>query len=113
MTAVNCAGCGIDDVCLCHVQVSWEFWTNSNDECGLLCDKQKKFIKVITCSSRDIAWHHSSIIIMCLLTVCEAVVQDQLRELQLCCQQSSAMRCLGRLLKANVDWSTRVTAKFA
>ena len=29
-------------------QVSWEFWTNSNDECGLLCDKQKKFIKVTT-----------------------------------------------------------------
>ena len=24
--------------------VSWEFWTNSNDECGLKCDKQKAFI---------------------------------------------------------------------
>ncbi|WIA30662.1 hypothetical protein OEZ86_000736 [Tetradesmus obliquus] len=26
-------------------KVSWEFWTNSNDECGLTCDKQKKFVK--------------------------------------------------------------------
>jgi hypothetical protein len=25
--------------------VSWELWTNSNDECGLICDKQRKFIK--------------------------------------------------------------------
>jgi len=30
------------------VQVEWEFWTNSNDECGVLCDKQRKFIKVRT-----------------------------------------------------------------
>jgi hypothetical protein len=30
----------------CTVQVEWEFWTNSNDECGVLCDKQRKFIKV-------------------------------------------------------------------
>jgi hypothetical protein len=27
-------------------QVQWEFWTNSNDECGVLCDKQRKFIRV-------------------------------------------------------------------
>jgi hypothetical protein len=27
-------------------QVTWEFWTNSNDECGPLCDKQKKFVRV-------------------------------------------------------------------
>lgn len=26
--------------------MEWEFWTNSNDECGVLCDKQRKFIKV-------------------------------------------------------------------
>lgn len=25
--------------------VEWEFWTNSNDECGALCDVQKEFIK--------------------------------------------------------------------
>lgn len=25
-------------------QVQWEFWTNSNDECGPLCDVQKEFI---------------------------------------------------------------------
>jgi hypothetical protein len=28
------------------MQVEWEFWTNSNDECGVLCNKQRKFIKV-------------------------------------------------------------------
>lgn len=27
-------------------KVTWEFWTNSNDECGPLCDKQKKFVRV-------------------------------------------------------------------
>lgn len=27
------------------VQVSWEFWTNSNDQCGPVCDVQKEFIK--------------------------------------------------------------------
>lgn len=26
-------------------QVSWEFWTNSNDQCGPVCDVQKEFIK--------------------------------------------------------------------
>eukprot|EP00887_Chlorella_sp_A99_P001340 scaffold14.g1340.t1 len=26
-------------------QVSWEFWTNSNDQCGPICDVQKEFIK--------------------------------------------------------------------
>lgn len=25
--------------------VSWEFWTNSNDECGSVCEQQQKFIK--------------------------------------------------------------------
>ncbi|KAK9795904.1 hypothetical protein WJX73_006236 [Symbiochloris irregularis] len=25
--------------------VSWEFWTNSNDQCGPICDVQKEFIK--------------------------------------------------------------------
>lgn len=35
--------CSVCGTCL---QVSWEFWTNSNDECGLTCDKQKKFVKV-------------------------------------------------------------------
>jgi hypothetical protein len=27
------------------LQVSWEFWTNSNDQCGPVCDVQKEFIK--------------------------------------------------------------------
>ena len=27
-------------------KVSWEFWSNSNDQCGPLCDVQKEFIKV-------------------------------------------------------------------
>lgn len=26
-------------------KVEWEFWTNSNDQCGALCDVQKEFIK--------------------------------------------------------------------
>jgi hypothetical protein len=28
------------------VQVDWEFWTNSNDMCGAVCDVQREFIKV-------------------------------------------------------------------
>lgn len=28
------------------VQVEWEFWTNSNDMCGAVCDVQREFIKV-------------------------------------------------------------------
>ena len=28
-----------------RAQVSWEFWTNSNDQCGPVCDVQKDFIK--------------------------------------------------------------------
>jgi hypothetical protein len=31
------------------VQVEWEFWTNSNDMCGAVCDVQKEFIKVGRC----------------------------------------------------------------
>lgn len=27
-------------------KVAWEFWTNSNDQCGAVCDVQKEFIKV-------------------------------------------------------------------
>ena len=27
-------------------QVNWEFWTNSNDQCGAVCNVQKEFIKV-------------------------------------------------------------------
>jgi len=27
-------------------KVEWEFWTNSNDQCGAVCDVQKEFIKV-------------------------------------------------------------------
>lgn len=27
--------------------VEWEFWTNSNDMCGVLCDKQRQFVKDI------------------------------------------------------------------
>ncbi len=26
-------------------KVAWEFWTNSNDECGAACDAQRSFIK--------------------------------------------------------------------
>ena len=25
--------------------MEWEFWTNSNDQCGAVCDVQKEFIK--------------------------------------------------------------------
>lgn len=28
-------------------KVEWEFWTNSNDQCGAVCDVQKEFIKVL------------------------------------------------------------------
>ena len=27
-------------------KVEWEFWSNSNDQCGAVCDVQKEFIKV-------------------------------------------------------------------
>jgi len=27
-------------------QVNWEFWTNSNDMCGAVCNVQQEFIKV-------------------------------------------------------------------
>ena len=30
----------------CLFQVQWEFWSNSNDMCGPVCDVQKEFIKV-------------------------------------------------------------------
>jgi hypothetical protein len=40
------------------MQVEWEFWTNSNDECGVLCEKQRKFIKV--CPIRPKPWRHRS-----------------------------------------------------
>ena len=30
----------------CQVQVDWEFWTNSNDQCGTVCDSQRDFIRV-------------------------------------------------------------------
>lgn len=33
-------------VCASPHQVEWEFWTNSNDMCGAVCDVQKEFIKV-------------------------------------------------------------------
>jgi hypothetical protein len=26
-------------------KVEWEFWTNSNDECGALCDRQLDFVR--------------------------------------------------------------------
>lgn len=26
------------------MQVEWEFWSNSNDECGYKCDRQRKFV---------------------------------------------------------------------
>jgi hypothetical protein len=26
-------------------KVAWQFWTNSNDECGRVCDEQRDFIK--------------------------------------------------------------------
>ena len=29
-----------------RLQVEWEFWTNSNDMCGAVCDVQREFIKV-------------------------------------------------------------------
>ena len=36
----------VDRQVLACVQVDWEFWTNSNDMCGAVCDVQKEFIKV-------------------------------------------------------------------
>ena len=32
-------------------KVEWEFWTNSNDQCGAVCDVQKEFIKVLSQAS--------------------------------------------------------------
>ena len=33
-------------MCAPAPQVEWEFWTNSNDMCGAVCDVQREFIKV-------------------------------------------------------------------
>ena len=35
-------------------QVSWEFWTNSNDDCGFSCREQLKFIAVG--GGRGVGW---------------------------------------------------------
>lgn len=32
------------------LQVDWEFWTNSNDQCGTTCDTQQAFIRVTAIS---------------------------------------------------------------
>jgi len=33
-------------------KVEWEWWTNSNDECGLVCDQQRRFIKEFKASGK-------------------------------------------------------------
>ena len=39
--------CAVHSYNVCIVwQVNWEFWTNSNDMCGAVCNVQREFIKV-------------------------------------------------------------------
>ena len=49
---LGCSCCGLQRLgraltlfALARRQVEWEFWTNSNDECGRVCDTQRKFIR--------------------------------------------------------------------
>ncbi|KAL3159117.1 hypothetical protein ABBQ32_011113 [Trebouxia sp. C0010 RCD-2024] len=35
-------------------KVEWEFWTNSNDQCGAVCDVQKEFIKEFVPVAREL-----------------------------------------------------------
>ncbi|GBF87811.1 vacuolar-sorting receptor-like protein [Raphidocelis subcapitata] len=35
-------------------KVTWEFWTNSNDECGRVCDEQREFIKGFKSAARSL-----------------------------------------------------------
>ena len=39
-------------------QVNWEFWSNSNDMCGPVCDVQKEFIKASPLSLMET--HHAA-----------------------------------------------------
>ncbi|PRW50883.1 vacuolar-sorting receptor 3-like [Chlorella sorokiniana] len=39
-------------------QVSWEFWTNSNDQCGPVCDVQKEFIKEFVPVAKEFDAHN-------------------------------------------------------
>ncbi len=32
--------------------MSWELWSNSNDECGLVCEQQRKFIKAFKAAGK-------------------------------------------------------------
>lgn len=48
-----------DGLTMSHVQVEWEFWTNSNDMCGAVCDVQREFIKVRFPFSHCCAWGYA------------------------------------------------------
>ncbi|EFN56746.1 hypothetical protein CHLNCDRAFT_144184 [Chlorella variabilis] len=39
-------------------QVFWEFWTNSNDQCGPICDVQKQFIKQFVPVAKEFDSHN-------------------------------------------------------
>ncbi|KAI3427174.1 hypothetical protein D9Q98_007111 [Chlorella vulgaris] len=39
-------------------QVHWEFWTNSNDQCGSICDVQKQFIKQFVPVAKEFDAHN-------------------------------------------------------
>ncbi|GAB4818464.1 hypothetical protein N2152v2_005510 [Parachlorella kessleri] len=38
-------------------QVSWEFWTNSNDECGPVCEVQREFVKAMVPVAKEFDQH--------------------------------------------------------
>jgi hypothetical protein len=40
--------------CGARAQVEWEFWTNSNDECGSVCDTQQRFISAFKASGKQL-----------------------------------------------------------
>ena len=44
-------------------QVNWEFWTNSNDQCGAICNAQKEFIKArLACNMPKCMQHDMCIV---------------------------------------------------
>ena len=55
-------------------QVNWEFWTNSNDQCGAICNAQKEFIKARPACTMPRCMQHG-----------RGCLQGELRLCMLCC----------------------------
>ncbi len=75
------------------VQVEWEFWTNSNDECGATCDTQRKFVKVRrACLYQPVM--HSNAGHCCLVRVPPPPTQDRPTHVLPCLHRCRTSRLL-------------------